>query len=61
MIVLVSVWYFLGVIGATPVTISDLINGRDFTVNDLIIRLLTSILGPVTFFLRLTAYLSNRK
>lgn len=61
MTLLIFIWYLLGAAGSTLGTLSDLIDGNDFTVNDLIICLLISIAGPITLFLGLAAYLSNRK
>lgn len=60
MILLAISWYLLGVFGATLGTLSDLADGNDFKVSDLILCLILSAFGPATLALGLVAYVTNK-
>ena len=59
LISLCIVWYILGLIGCTLGTLSDLSDGCDFTVSDMIMNLVIASFGAVTLILGFIAYVTN--
>lgn len=60
MILAAIIWYLVGLIGCVLGTLSDLADGCDFKVSDLIQCVVLSVFGPCTLVLGLVAYVSNK-